>query len=67
MIALCGDLALSSTAAAPFWRLGDPGVDIIAGASLARPMVDLPSSVVKNRVWLPASLRLASDIEDTFP
>jgi hypothetical protein len=57
---------VSSTAAAPLWRLGDPGVDIIAGASLARPMVDLPSSVVENRVWLPASLRLGSDIEEKF-
>jgi hypothetical protein len=42
------------------------GVDIIAGASLARPTVNLPLSVVKNRLWLPASLPLGSRIEETL-
>jgi len=33
-----------------FWRLDEPGVDIIAGASLARRTVNLPLSVVKIRL-----------------
>jgi hypothetical protein len=40
---------------APRWRLLEarrPGVDIIAGASLARRTVNLPLSIVKIRLWL---------------
>jgi len=40
----------------PRWRLLEarrPGVDIIAGASLARRTVNLPLSIVKIRLWLP--------------
>ena len=40
----------------PRWRLPEarrPGVDIIAGANLARRTVNLPLSIVKIRLWLP--------------
>jgi hypothetical protein len=40
----------------PRWRLLEarrPGVDIIAGANLARRTVNLPLSIVKIRLWLP--------------
>jgi hypothetical protein len=47
---------------APRWRLLEarrPGVDIIAGASLARRTVNLPSSIVKIRLWLPGRFVVA--------
>jgi hypothetical protein len=46
-------------------------VDIIAGACLTRPAVNLPLSVVKNRLWAPGQFaarkryrRLGSGIEE---
>jgi hypothetical protein len=45
-----GEVAEAQAGRASRWRLlglGDNGVDIIAGASLARPTVNLPLSVVK--------------------
>ena len=47
---------------APRWRLLEarrPGVDIIAGASLARRTVNLPLSIVKIRLWLPGRFVVA--------
>ena len=46
----------------PRWRLLEarrPGVDIIAGASLARRTVNLPLSIVKIRLWLPGRFVVA--------
>jgi hypothetical protein len=44
---------IATRLAGPHWRLREarrPGVDIIAGASLARRTVNLPISVLKSRL-----------------